>query len=148
MACFYTSVAALQQRDKIFFNISQQHHWKRLHSAIPEQALQIHALKAGPSSLTASQTHTNMHALMACPVHCWPLNLHLKSASLLLTMVVLIPISGAFPSHQSPPAHACALWHPQHQMDEPLKELMKDPGPREEGQYTALHRENCSFCRM
>lgn len=32
--------------------------------------------------------------------------------------------------------------HPKNQMDEPLKELMKDPGPREEGQYVASHGAN------
>ena len=31
-------------------------------------------------------------------------------------------------------------------MDESLKELMKDPGPREEGEYVALHGANGENC--
>lgn len=125
-----------KQREKILFNKSQENHWKMLHSVGPEQSLADLYPKPRTSSLRASQTHTtNMRALMSCSF-----NLHLRSVSLLLTMAVLIPMSSL--SH---PIHLQrVLWHPQHQMDEPLKELMKDPSPGEEGQYAAQHGENCS----
>lgn len=58
MACFYTSVtallrfnAAVQQRDKIFSNMSQQNHWEMLHRVIPEEGLQIPTLNPELSPL-------------------------------------------------------------------------------------------------
>lgn len=102
MACFYTSgsvecywdiMLLCMLRLNLFGRIPVQLQW--FTGTMPchfNQGLQIYALNEGTSSFTASQTHK-----YACTdvslLHCCLLNLHLRSASLFPTILVLIPIS-------------------------------------------------------